>query len=123
MRDYIDLVQTTPNDEPCAQVGNLDYEIMARIEANTFIKQLQRIHGINPPGTRFKIIQCSHDAGIYLDIRFYYDDEIDEHTDYVNALDVTNDKWDAESIKELNAHHYELERPRRSKVISLTQAA
>lgn len=119
----MDLVQTTPNDEPCAQVGNLDYEIMARIEANTFIKQLQRAYGMNPPGTRFKIIQCPHDAGPYLDIRFWYDDEIEEHSDYMNNVERGCDKWDAESIKELNHHQYALERPKKCKVIPLTQAA
>lgn len=123
MRDYMDLAHTTPNDEPCAQVGNIDYETMARIEANVFIRQLQRILGMNPPGTRFKIIQCSHDAGIYLDIRFSYDDEIDEHTDYLDCLERTCDKWDTEAIHELKEHHYELERPKKGRVIALYQAA
>jgi hypothetical protein len=123
MRDYMDLVQTTPNDEPCAQVGNTEYEIMARIEANALIHQLQRVFGNNPPGTRFKIIQCPHDAGIYLDIRFYYDDEIQEHVKYLTNLDAGCDVWDTEAKNELKAHRYELTRSKKCKVIPFDKAA
>ena len=118
MRDYIDLVQTTPNDEPCAQIGHVDYHTMARIEANVFIGQLQRTLGMNPAGTRFRIIQCPHDFGVYLDIRFHYDDEIDLHYEYMCKLERACDKWDTHAIQELQQRGYSLDR---TKVIKLVQ--
>jgi hypothetical protein len=75
MLNYIFLSQTTPCDEPCAQVGSDDYMQRARMEARVYMDQLKRTFGNNPEGSFFKVVRCLHDFGTYLDIRFYYDDE------------------------------------------------
>jgi hypothetical protein len=45
MIDYIELSQTTPYGEPCAQVGIEDYMKNSRMEASTYIEQLKRTLG------------------------------------------------------------------------------
>ena len=106
MIDYIELITTTPVDEPCAQVGMEDYMNQARLEARTYISQLQRVYGGPPAGSHFKIIRCPHDFGIYLDIRFYYDNEDQRHVAYMNNIEQGCERWDAEAIRELNTSNY-----------------
>jgi len=45
MLDYIHLSQTTPCNEPCAQVGEENYMTNARIEAHVYLDQLRRTFG------------------------------------------------------------------------------
>ncbi len=108
MIDYIELSQTTPGDEPCAQVGSENYLVNSKIEALAYVEQLHRMLGKNPPGSFFKIVKCPHDFGTYLDIRFYYDDEDQHHIRYM--IDVENgcEKWDDQARRELSANGYQL---------------
>ncbi len=106
MTDYIELVTTTPVDEPCAQVGMEDYMNQARLEARTYIAQLQRVYGAPPVGSHFKIIRCPHDFGTYLDIRFYYDDEDQRHVAYMDNIEQGCERWDTDAIRELNKSNY-----------------
>ena len=106
MLDYIYLSQTTPCDEPCAQVGTNDYLHNARIEIRVYIDQLKRAFGNNPEGSFFKVVRCPHDFGTYLDIRFYYDDEDQLHIKYMMAIESGCHKWDDYSKKELVGRNY-----------------
>lgn len=106
MTDYIELVTTTPVDEPCAQVGMEDYINQARLEARTYIAQLQRVYGAAPVGSHFKIIRCPHDFGTYLDIRFFYDDEDQRHVAYMDNIEQGCERWDTDAIRELNKSNY-----------------
>jgi hypothetical protein len=108
MTDYIELVTTTPVDEPCAKVGMEDYMNRARMEARTYINQLQRVYGAPPSGSHFKIIRCPHDFGTYLDIRFYYDDEDQRHVVYMDNIEQGCERWDATSIANLTNQGYGL---------------
>jgi hypothetical protein len=107
MTDYIHLPGTTPNAEPCAQVGDLDYMRKARIEAHVYINQLRRVYGGNPIGTRFSVRQCAHDFGIYLDIRFYFDEEDQRHVDYMDRVESGCDHWDEMARIELHQAGYD----------------
>ncbi len=69
MLNYIELCQTTPSDEPCAQVGDTNYLKRARMEVAAYMKQLTRNFGIQPTGCFFKVVPCPHDFGTYLDLR------------------------------------------------------
>ena len=108
MLDYIHLSQTTPWDEPCAQLGSDDYMTNARIETRVYIDQLQRSFGVNPKGSFFKVVRCPHDFGTYLDIRFYYDDEDQLHVKYMMVIESGCHKWDDHSKKELVARNYSI---------------
>ena len=106
MENYFEFACTTPYNEPCAQLGSDDYNSNARLEAKAFIRQLQRAINSNPIGTRFEIIHCPHDRGPYLDIRFDYDDEVQEHVAYLAKLEEGCDTWDETAIQELTAAGY-----------------
>lgn len=106
MIDYIELVTTTPLSELCAQVGEEGYLIRARLEARTYMEQLQRVYGTPPEGAHFKIIRCPHDFGIYLDIRFYYDDEDQRHVVYMDKLEQGCERWDAMALAALEKQGY-----------------
>lgn len=111
MTDYIELVTTTPVDEPCAQVGMEDYMNQARLEARTYIAQLQRVYGAPPVGAHFKIIRCPHDFGTYLDIRFYYDDEDQRHVAYMDHIEQGCERWDEKARQTLGTQSYQLQVP------------
>ena len=106
MLDYIHLSQTTPCDEPCAQLGSEDYMKNARLEARVYIGQLKRAFGSNPQGSFFKMAGCPHDFGLYLDIRFYYDDENQSHVKYAVDIELGCDKWDTKALQELAENNY-----------------
>jgi len=108
MIEYIELAQTTPSDEVCAQVGDTNYRSDSLIEARTYIGQLIRGIGANPTGTFFKIINCPHDAGTYRDIKFIFDDDNDTHIDYMQKIEEGFEKWDELSINALTESEYSL---------------
>lgn len=108
MLDYIELSQTTPCDEPCAQVGSENYLKNARIEAWAYVNQLTRTLGMQPHGSFFKIVRCPHDFGTYLDIRFYYDNEDQRQVMYMMNVEAGCEKWDEATLNELNERGYEL---------------
>lgn len=110
MIDYIELVTTTPVEEACAQVGMDDYMNRARIEARTYISQLQRVYGASPVGSHFKIIRCPHDFGTYLDIRFYFDDEDQRHFAYMDNIELGCLCWDETALLELEKQGYCMQR-------------
>ena len=119
MMDYMDLVQTTPSDERCMQVGEDNYLKFSRIEAHAYISQLKRSFGSPPAGSRFCIVRCPHDAGTYLDIRYWYDDEEQAHVEYMIEIERGTDKWDEEALQELEANDY----PLIAKVINIKRTA
>jgi hypothetical protein len=106
MKNEFDLVTTTPREEQCVNVGDTNYYSNAQIEAKAYINQLKRNYGNPPPGTRFKIIDCPHDAGVYVDIRFFYDDECCEHNGYFDYIERGCDKWDQVALAELKENNY-----------------
>lgn len=119
MRNYIELCRTTPSEEKCAQVGDLNYMINARIEANTYIEQLTRTFGQNPEGTYFRVTDNPHDFGVYLDIRFTFDDDNEQHLEYMQEIETGDEKWDNESIKQLLQANYSLPEEKDPKIRQL----
>ncbi len=121
MRDYIELCTTTPFDEKCAQLGEDNYMQNARIEAHAYINQLIRVHGENPEGTNFRITQNPHDFGMYLDIRFDFDEEIEMHLYYMHNIESGLPLWDMKAKLELNKAGYKIDR--KDNLRSLNQRA
>src|SRR5690606_15922874 len=109
MLDYMELSQTTPCDERCAQIGSENYMKRSRVEAKAYIDQLQRKFGAAPVGSFFKLVHCRHDFGTYLDIRYYYDDEDQRHVAYMCEIDRGCDKWDDIALKQLEESGYKME--------------
>lgn len=89
---------TTPCDEPCAQVGKDGYYEIARLEARTLVDQLRRTFGNEPEGVRVRIRTKNHDYGEYVDVAIDVDISRPEAIDW--AFAVENDfpqKWDDEA--------------------------
>lgn len=109
MTDSIFLATTTPSGEKCAQLNfTKDYMEMSKLEAHAYIRQLTRVLGENPEGTRFLLAHCPHDFGTYLDIKFFYNDEDENQIEYMNSVENGCETWDEEALKELNESGYVL---------------
>lgn len=108
--DQFELAQTTPHEEPCAQVGSPNYSSNSRIEARTFINQLIRENGNPPDGVRFKITSHPHDFGSYLDVSIIFNDEDEACSNYAYDIESnTPDHWDSEAKQELKEAGYMLD--------------
>ncbi len=71
MRDFFTLDQT-PCDEPCASVGEPDYEEKALAQCRRFIGLLRQTFGLEPDGTRLSIKSFPHDFGTYYSVVCYF---------------------------------------------------
>lgn len=102
MRDYLDF-ETTPADEPCAQVGDEDYSKWARLEVEALRAQLLRTFG-EPPSGGFK-----RDFGSYLGLRFIFDDEDEAAGEYgYNIEGEFPQYWDNQAKEFLKQNSYPL---------------
>ena len=98
---------TTPYEEECAQLGSPHYMTRAHHEAQAFAGQLIRLHGNPPDGARLKTIYCEHDFGTYLDLALVYDEDNEEHVEWMLKIESgIPDKWDQAAITELQEVGY-----------------
>lgn len=102
MRTY-DEFDTVPLNEDCS--SDRDKSIA---EAKATIKQIERQLGLMPFGFALKLVWHPHDGpeiGQIIDyptIRAIYNDDQEEHIDYLNKLESSwPENWDEESRKEL----------------------
>jgi hypothetical protein len=96
-------IGSSPNGEPCAQVGSDGYEAQARRECQAYKNQLERAYPNMPAGMYLKIVSCSHDFGTYYDVAVVYNDENDAHNDFLwGNLELGCENWDAEALAELS---------------------
>jgi hypothetical protein len=105
MRDtYIDLGNTTPPEEDCAQVGSrqYDYYDRARREARAYIAMLRRIFGEEPDGARLSTKSHPHDFGTYLTVVCYFDPDDRAAAEYASRCeDEGPTEWDELARQEL----------------------
>ncbi len=81
MGDYLNL-GPVPADEPCAQVGDPDYELKARAECQRYIELIRKKIGPEPAGSKLKIRGFPHDFGRYLEVIVTYRDDDQTSFDY-----------------------------------------
>lgn len=81
MRDYIEI-GPTPADEPCAQVGETDYEERAAGECKRFIALIRKTLGPEPEGARLVVRANNHDFGVYYNVVCRYDDSFPDAVSY-----------------------------------------
>jgi hypothetical protein len=72
MQDFMTL-GTTPVDEPCAQVGQPDYDGKVTGECRRFITLLRQTCGDEPPGAHFAIKSFNHNFGLYYEVVCLFD--------------------------------------------------
>lgn len=108
MRNYL-FIGPVPHEEPCAQVGEPNYQQRARRECRRFAEQIIG-HYPPPDGSYVSIKAQSHDFGTYYEVVVVFDDEDEESS--VWAYDVEVDRlellrhWD-EPVHEAEAKEYE----------------
>jgi len=81
MRDYVDL-GSAPYEEPCANVGEPDYQKRARVECNRFVDFLRKTFGPEPPGATLRVKSNPHDFGSYLSVVCEFDDRNEAAAEY-----------------------------------------
>ena len=108
MRDYLEF-ETTPSDEPCAQVGDEGYSIFARLEAQALYRQILRQFGALPEGLTLKLYSAAHDFGNYYELRAYFDDENTTAVDFAFNIEAEfPSNWDSEAVNFLRSKEYPL---------------
>lgn len=108
--DWMDL-ELTPYDEDCAQVGDDNYQKLARLEYSAMYGQLLRMFGTPLNSTRITCASNQHDFGTYYSLRVLFDTSDPISMEY--AYKVEGDwpaKWDAMAIEELKHNNYKLNR-------------
>lgn len=101
------LATTVPLDEPCVQLGEDLYPEWSRIEASTLMDQICRHLGEPPAETKIKIIQCTHDFGLYLDLAVVYNPENKDSFEWMLKVESgLPEEWDEESKIKLKEREY-----------------
>ena len=81
MRNYISI-GSSPCDEPCAQVGQLEYYPKAMAECKRFIDVIRKKLGDEPSGAHLAVKSNPHDFGNYLEVICYFEDSNKETSEY-----------------------------------------
>ena len=98
------VFKTTPYEENCQQLGPNYDSIMAKLEAKTLIKQLERQFP-KPEGVYYTIKSNPHDFGYYYSVRLVYDDNDENHQEFVNKVEDNFPKnWDEQSLLTLEEY-------------------
>jgi len=71
-----------PADEPCAQLGDPDYEVVALEECGRYIRRIREVLGPEPEGARLKVKWSTVDAGRYCEVVCEFDDRFPAAFDY-----------------------------------------
>jgi hypothetical protein len=92
-----------PCDEPCAQVGEMNYQKNSSIEMSTYIDQLYRMFPeLENSSLAIRKKWFPHDFGSYGEVIAVYNEEDEQAYDL--ALKIERNlpyKWDKESLKYL----------------------
>jgi hypothetical protein len=100
-RDYLTL-GSSPTEEDCVQINEINYYEKSRKECNAYIRQIIRTHGDPPDQTSIVIQSCVHEFGTYHEVICSYDNDIQESVEYALHVEANlPEKWDAKSLKEL----------------------
>lgn len=57
-----------PIEEPCAQLGEIDYTPRALEECNRLISLIRKKCGTEPPGAKLRVKSSPHDFGLYYEV-------------------------------------------------------
>lgn len=106
MRDYLEI-SSTPNDEPCIQVGAEDYAKFSKLECEALIAQIRRQFGAEPEGVRLFRKACPHDFGTYYEVAIEFEEGSEEQQEYAYRVEgQTSENWDEEALQFLTQNNY-----------------
>ena len=102
MRDTYEF-ETTPTNENCQQLGKNYDQALAKLEAKTLVKQLERQFPEQPEGVYYRIRSNPHDFGSYYSVQLVYNDEDQNHCSFLNKLEENfPELWDEKAKIDLN---------------------
>jgi len=81
MQDYVSL-GPLPSDESCAQIGDANYAVQARMECTRFIALLRATFGPEPSGAWLTTKAFDHDYGTYYEVVCYFNPRAPASIDY-----------------------------------------
>lgn len=91
----------SPADEPCAQVGDPEYDVKARAECLAWLEQLERCWAAHhdgaplPTALRLRVATEEHDFGSYREVVAVFDDRDAAAIDAAFWLEENApEKWD-----------------------------
>ncbi len=98
----VNIVGSSPCEEPCAQVGQDGYAILALAECQAYIKQLRRCFGSEPPGAALFIKGNAHDFGTYYEVAVRFDEKNRKAAEWADDVaEGSPAHWDDEAKREL----------------------
>lgn len=80
-------LETTPCEEPCAQVGTDGYEAAALAECARWQALLETMFGPAPEGCAFRVNRTGHDYGERLELVLDYEDDNPRARTYALHID------------------------------------
>lgn len=96
-------IASSPWDEPCAQVGQDGYGILARAECKALIGQIRRVFGPEPDGAKLFIKSSNHDFGSYYEVAVRFDPGKRPAEAWAERVtEKYPGKWDKEALLELS---------------------
>lgn len=97
---------SSPSEEPCAQVGDEGYALLARKECTLFAMQIRRTYeeahrqSLEDVGVRLKVKSNAHDFGSYYEVVAVFNDSDESALNAIYWLDDNvPEKWDETSLK------------------------
>jgi hypothetical protein len=98
MRDFISI-GPTPCEEPCAQVGELNYREKALAECRRFLLLLRKKFGPEPEGAWLSVKWFPHDFGDYAEVVCYFNTDIPASVDYAYRCEAeTPAAWEEDDV-------------------------
>jgi hypothetical protein len=98
MKDTIEL-GSSPCNEDCLQVGNENYELLAKVECQRFIELIRKKLGPEPPLARLFIKWNNHDFGTYAEVCLKYETDDDDASKYAELCEIElPTTWDDDAI-------------------------
>ena len=104
MHDFF-VLGPTPADEPCACVGEENYEQRAREECQRFIRLLRRTFGPEPEGAWLSVELFSHPFGTDYEVVCHFETEIESAVSYAIRCDEHAPlTWEADTVPEVTPY-------------------
>jgi len=97
-RDYL-YVGVAPFEEPCAQIGDEDFDERNIAECGAYIEEIRNHYGCEPDGAELSILAHHHEFGTYREVVCYYWPYDSEAADYAYKIQDGVEYWTSVGIK------------------------
>jgi hypothetical protein len=99
MKDYM-VIDSSPYEENCAQVGSDNYEKRAKQECSKFINLIVKKCGVPPIGAKLKTTSFPHDFGRYYEVIVEFDTAVEDSVEYALFVEANAPRtWNDNKMK------------------------